>query len=659
MYPIRKRPLVGITCMFVFALLIAACTSSTQTEVVRETVEVQVVVTATPDPEAPPPAETTDAAASSIFKPHPILGDVRVRQAIAHCIDRQELIKAIYPFLEEEQRQTMLMDTFIPQGHWAYTDEGITKYPFDPEQGKQLLEEAGWQIVEEGYPRENEAGEALALKFTTTDAAYRVTYATVMEGQLLNNCGIQIVRTHAPASWWFGSSTGLQRRDFELGTFSWVGQADPAGDTIYACNQIPSPENNWQGQNTMGWCNETASQAIIAANNTLDRQERKEYYAIVQQEFSKDMVSLPLFNKFEAAATSNNLSNFEADVSEASYLTNVHEWELTDGGDTVILGFSQEPATLLAAIEDSSVTHIINDLLTTRAATGKGYDYQPVALTELPTIESGAATLDVVEVGEGDMVWTTSGEAVALEPGVEVRNANGEAVEYDGGTIEMEQLTVNFELVEGLTWQDGEPVKQADLELAQKINCDPDLGLINTFVCESAQETTFTSDTTFTRIYVPGAKLPEYFVQTPGIFTGTAFTVGAYPSHITLSDGRSLADVPAKEWSTLPEIAEAPMSYGPYQLTEWRKGQRMVFESNPHYYLGEPKIKTVIIQFFGDTNAAVSQLLTGDVDVLGTEILGAGQELQTVLEAGERGDIQVFPLASATWETMDMNLYTR
>ena len=101
------------------------------------------------------------------------------------------------------------------------------------------------------------------MKFTTTTAAFRQTWAAVAEQNLLG-CGIQMIRQHVPASWWFGDTTGLARRDFELGAYAWVGESDPKGRTLYACDQIPLPSNNWEGQNYMGWCNKTASDAIVA-----------------------------------------------------------------------------------------------------------------------------------------------------------------------------------------------------------------------------------------------------------------------------------------------------------------------------------------------------------------------------------------------------------
>jgi ABC-type transport system substrate-binding protein len=604
--------------------------------------------------------------------PHPIIGDINFRKGFAHCADREELIQSVYPFLTEGERQELLMDTFLPQGHWALAPEDeITSYPFDPEAGIELLEQAGWTEIGSDGIRMNEDGDRLSVNFTTTNAQFRQTWATVLEQQLRENCGIEMTRLHAPADWWFGDQTGLQVRNFELGAYAWVGEADPGGETLYGCNQIPLPSNNWEGQNYMGWCNEDASRAIFLANNRLNREDRVEQYTIVQREFTEDMISLPMFNRLEAEATSNNLLNFVSDPTVDSYVASIDEWEMADGGDTVVLGFTQEPASLWMLVESAMVANTASSLMVTRAATSYSYDYQPVALNQLPTIENGGTVDEVVEVAEGDIVWTTAGEAVELAPGVEVVNADGEVITFQGEPIEMRQLTVTFEFVEGLTWEDGEPVTAADMQLAHDIECDPESGATTYALCDSIENVDFPSDTSYVITYRPGARWAEYFVQTLGIYSNL-FSVGAYPAHRELSEesledladqglelepGSTLADVPAKYWASLVEVAEQPFSYGPYRIISWEKGQRMTFEANPHYYKGEPPIKSVVIQFYDDTNAAVAALITGSVDVLGTETLGAGPELQTVFEAGEAGQIQAYPFSSPTWEHVDFNLF--
>lgn len=254
-----KRVVADLMAMTMIIPILAACGGgAAQPQVIRET----VVVVQTAEPVRETVVETVvvteKVAAEQYTTPHPILSDLRVRQAIAYCTNRPELIASVYPFLTPEQQQNLLMDTFLPKAHWAAAKENITVYPFDPEKGKALLEEAGWT----GEPiRRNANGEPLSLSFTTTNAQFRQTWSAVFIRQMAA-CGIQIIPTYAPASWWFGSSTGLSRRDFELGAFAWVGQADPGGQTLYSCNQIPLPSNNWEGQNYMGWCNEKASRAI-------------------------------------------------------------------------------------------------------------------------------------------------------------------------------------------------------------------------------------------------------------------------------------------------------------------------------------------------------------------------------------------------------------
>jgi hypothetical protein len=225
----------------------------------------------TPEPASPVPtaviAPPTATRTGPFSRPHPILSDVRVRQAIAYCTNRPELIASVYPWVDDPN--SLLMDSFIPTDHWAHAS-GLPQYPFDRETGMALLDEAGWSLGSGASFRQNVSGEVLSLKFTTTTAAFRQTWATVFEAQMAD-CGIQIIRLHVPASWWFGDTTGLARRDFELGAFAWVGQGDPGGGTLYSCDAIPLPENDWTGQNHMGWCNPTASDAIEAANSALDR----------------------------------------------------------------------------------------------------------------------------------------------------------------------------------------------------------------------------------------------------------------------------------------------------------------------------------------------------------------------------------------------------
>ncbi len=462
-------------------------------------------------------------------------------------------------------------------------------------------------------------------------------------------CGIQIIAQYVPASWWFGDTTGLTRRDFELGAYAWVGEPDPGGRTLYACDQIPLPSNDWVGQNYMGWCNKTASDALVRANNTLIKEERIKAYNIVQEEFVKDMVSLPVFNRLEGEGWSLNLEGLKVDPTE--YTTaNVDKWSLKDGGDTVVAGFSQEPASMYTLVETAAVQVEASQIGgNSRVYTKYSYDFQPYLQDPLSTIEGGLATNESVDVKAGDKAYDTSGSPVPLEKGTKVFDADGKEIEYDGTSpLKMKQLVVTYKLKD-YTWSDGTKGSVKDMELGFKNDCDKESGATEFITCDAILDKKFAADKLEVAVtYVPGYQSPTYFV----------YPFYIYPSHLKLADGRALADVPAKEWATLPEIAEKPLSWGPFQLTDWKKGQSITFTRN-EYYQPAPKLKTVVIQFFPDTQTAVAALLGGDVDWLEKATLGAGAEVQTALDAAKEGKINVELSPNPTWEHIDMNLFTK
>jgi ABC-type transport system substrate-binding protein len=84
----------------------------------------------------------------------------------------------------------------------------------------------------------------------------------------------------------------------------------------------------------------------------------------------------------------------------------------------------------------------------------------------------------------------------------------------------------------------------------------------------------------------------------------------------------------------------------------------MTFTRN-EFFQPAPALKTVVIQFYPDTQTAAAALIGGDVDYLDKSTLGAGAEVQTVVDAAKEGKVKVELSASPTWEHIDMNLFTK
>ena len=64
------------------------------------------------------------------------LNDKRVRQAIAYAIDRESIVKSLL------LNQARVAHSILPESSWAYTPG--TKYSYDPEKAKKILDDAGF-----------------------------------------------------------------------------------------------------------------------------------------------------------------------------------------------------------------------------------------------------------------------------------------------------------------------------------------------------------------------------------------------------------------------------------------------------------------------------------------------------------------------------------
>ena len=67
------------------------------------------------------------------------LGDLRVRRAIAHAIDKDEMINHVFLAGTADR-----LESLVPKGYFGHTEEGLRRYNYDPQKAKELLAEAGY-----------------------------------------------------------------------------------------------------------------------------------------------------------------------------------------------------------------------------------------------------------------------------------------------------------------------------------------------------------------------------------------------------------------------------------------------------------------------------------------------------------------------------------
>ncbi len=87
-------------------------------------------------------------------------------------------------------------------------------------------------------------------------------------------------------------------------------------------------------------------------------------------------------------------------------------------------------------------------------------------------------------------------------------------------------------------------------------------------------------------------------------------------------------------------LADHGAGFGPYQLTELVEGQRAVFQANPNYFEGAPKISKVTYLAVPEDSSRLALLVRGDVDI--AEDLTA-KELAEVSKLSGLKVVSIFP----------------
>jgi peptide/nickel transport system substrate-binding protein len=261
--------------------------------------------------------------------------DVRIRTAFAYCIDRDSLIDSLMSGRGD------VPATYVPPNHPYYNPKTIKGIPFDPEKGKALFKEAGWQDTNGDGLLDKKGRLSLDYVFGPTDNVLRRGIAIALQTQLKDNCGIEILPRELSRFDLFGDFPDgvLFGRQFDLGQFSWVGgQADPSCG-LYTRNEWTGigdgqPDQYGQvgypgGGNNVGYLNPTFDDLCLRALASLDPQEKASLHQQALGLFAEEVPSIILFFKPKLALIRPNVSGFSLDTTQDSVLWNVEEMDLT------------------------------------------------------------------------------------------------------------------------------------------------------------------------------------------------------------------------------------------------------------------------------------------------------------------------------------------
>ena len=286
-------------------------------------------------------------------------GDVRVRQALAYCLDRQKVVDEVWG------GHASVMDSFVPaESDWFNAD--IVQYTYNPDKGAALLQTAGWvdhdgdpstPRVYQGEPAAIKWGNPLTFNYWAPNTPRQAQAAEIFKASAAA-CGIELnvklwdnpAELYAP-----GPDGPIYGRQFDLAVVPmemtvrpqcnlWMRDAIP-GDGTLTVEDVPwmlkiltkvhesepAFPYGWAGWNATAYVNLHFDGYCTAAMNSLPADE--DFTKIIgktQEILANDVPSIMLYRHPRIAATRPDFCGFVLDPSAQSDLWNL---PLFDAGE--------------------------------------------------------------------------------------------------------------------------------------------------------------------------------------------------------------------------------------------------------------------------------------------------------------------------------------
>ncbi|MEZ4742139.1 MAG: peptide ABC transporter substrate-binding protein [Bdellovibrionota bacterium] len=250
---------------------------------------------------------------------NPILQDLNVRKALVYGLNRTELTKALF-----EGKQAPAIHNVAPMDVW-YTDnpKDITLYPHSRRQAKKLLDSSGWKMAKDGYRWKN--GKKLSLQIMTTAGnKARELVETYLQAEW-KKIGVEILIKNEPGRVFFGETVRKGKYP-ALAMYAWISSPESTPRSTFHSKSIPTKENGYSGQNSMGWSNPKVDAAIDAIDVEFDAQKRIKLAHRILGYYTDEVPVIPLFYRSDVAVIPNKMSGHKMNGHQAPNTNHVEYW---------------------------------------------------------------------------------------------------------------------------------------------------------------------------------------------------------------------------------------------------------------------------------------------------------------------------------------------
>lgn len=227
------------------------------------------------------------------------LNNVKVRQAIGYAVNREKIVNDLL------LGQATIAHSILPEESWAY--HAGSKYPFDPNKARQLLDEAGFTDKNGDGVR-----EMPQISFKISSGNQAVSQYSQFIQQQLKEVGMPVEIEQLEFQTMLSQ---LQKGQFQMTTGRWVGgNQDPIFlHDLFASSEIPNETR--ASRNRSRYSNKQVDELLQKAMMATDRTQAKEFYAQAQEIISREVPMLPLWYPANMVVANKRVGNIKMNAS--------------------------------------------------------------------------------------------------------------------------------------------------------------------------------------------------------------------------------------------------------------------------------------------------------------------------------------------------------
>lgn len=239
---------------------------------------------------------------------NPLFADARVRRALAHAIDKEDIIKGALL-----GQGVPTIGPYKPDS-WAY-NTAVEAYPYDPAKALELLAEAGWTKGRSGL-LEKEGRRFSFTLLTNQGNEQRIKVAVILQSQLAK---IGIRADIRSVEWAAFLKQFVMPGHFDAVVLAWTLPQDPDAYDVWHSSRIGNG-----GLNFVGYADAGADACLEQGRATLDQSVRKKEYDRFQEILHRDQPYAFLFVPYQLTAIDRRFRGIVP--APAGILHNTNQW---------------------------------------------------------------------------------------------------------------------------------------------------------------------------------------------------------------------------------------------------------------------------------------------------------------------------------------------